>query len=112
MKYVIAINKPFRPDDVREAPGAIGVQGITVTGVRDLGRQKGYTEFYRGAEYTVSFMPEVRLEPVVDDTIADHVVETVEATGQTGRTGDGKIFVLPLGQAVRIRTGETGQPAL
>ena len=112
MKFVIAVIKPFKLDEVREALGALGIQGITVTEVRGHGRQRGHTEFYRGAEYTVSFVPKVKLELAVEDSIADRVIETIQLTGQTGQIGDGKIFVLPLQQAVRIRTGETGAAAL
>ena len=112
MKFVIAVIKPFKLDDVREALGALGIQGITVTEVRGHGRQRGHTEFYRGAEYTVSFVPKVKLELAVEDSIADRVIETIQLTGQTGQIGDGKIFLLPLEQAVRIRTGETGAAAL
>jgi nitrogen regulatory protein P-II 2 len=112
MKYVIAIIKPFKLEEVREALGSLGIQGITVTEVKGHGRQRGHTEFYRGAEYTVSFVPKIRLELAVDASIADRVVETIQLAGQTGQIGDGKIFILPLEQAVRIRTGETGVAAL
>ena len=112
MKYIIAIIKPFKLDEVREALGALGVQGITVTEVKGHGRQKGHTEFYRGAEYSVSFIPKVKLEVAVDGAIADRVVEAIQSAGQTGQIGDGKIFVLPLEQAIRVRTGETGAAAL
>jgi nitrogen regulatory protein P-II 2 len=112
MKYVIAVIKPFKLEEVREALGAIGIQGITVTEVRGHGRQRGHTEFYRGAEYTVSFVPKVKIELAVDETIVERVIEAIQVSGQTGQIGDGKIFVLPLEQAVRIRTGETGQAAL
>ncbi len=112
MKYIIAVIKPFKFEEVREALGVIGVQGITVTEVKGHGRQRGHTEFYRGAEYTVSFVPKVKLELAVDETIVDRVVEAIQVAGQTGQIGDGKIFILPLDQAVRIRTGETGQAAL
>ena len=112
MKYIVAVIKPFKLEEVREALGALGIQGITVTEVRGHGRQRGQTEFYRGAEYTVSFVPKVKIELVVDAAIADRVIETIQAAGQTGQIGDGKIFVLPLEQAVRIRTGETGLAAL
>ena len=112
MKYVIAIIKPFKLEEVREALGQLGIQGITVTEVKGHGRQRGHTEFYRGAEYTVSFVPKVKLELAVDETIVDRVIETIQLAGQTGQIGDGKIFVLPLEQAVRIRTGETGAAAL
>jgi nitrogen regulatory protein P-II 2 len=112
MKYIIAIIKPFKLDEVREALGAIGIQGITVTEVRGHGRQRGHTEFYRGAEYSVSFVPKIKIEVAVEDELSDRVIEAVSTSGQTGQIGDGKIFVLPLEQAVRIRTGETGGTAL
>ena len=112
MKYIIAIIKPFKLEEVREALGALGVQGITVTEVKGHGRQKGHTEFYRGAEYAASFIPKVKLEVAVDSAQADQVVEAIQTAGQTGQIGDGKIFVLPLEQAVRVRTGETGSAAL
>jgi nitrogen regulatory protein P-II 2 len=112
MKYIIAIIKPFKLEEVREALAVLGVQGITVTEVKGHGRQKGHTEFYRGAEYTVSFIPKVKIEIAVDANLADRVVETIQSSGQTGQIGDGKIFVLQLEAAVRIRTGETGSAAL
>lgn len=112
MKFIIAVIKPFKLEEVREALGAIGIQGITVTEVKGHGRQRGHTEFYRGAEYTVSFVPKVKLELAVDAQMADQVIETIQTAGQTGQIGDGKIFVLPLEQAVRIRTGESGAAAL
>jgi len=112
MKYIIAVIKPHKLEEVREALGAIGVQGITVTEVKGHGRQRGHTEFYRGAEYTVSFVPKIKLEVAVDSALADRAVETIQATAQTGQIGDGKVFVLPLEQATRIRTGETGPGAL
>jgi nitrogen regulatory protein P-II 2 len=112
MKFIIAIIKPFKLEEVREALGALGVQGITVTEVKGHGRQRGHTEFYRGAEYTVSFVPKLKLELAVDEQLADKVVEAIQLAGQTGQIGDGKIFILPLEQAVRIRTGETGAVAL
>ena len=112
MKYIIAIIKPHKLEEVREALGGIGVQGITVTEVKGHGRQRGHTEFYRGAEYTVSFVPKIKLEVAVDAALADRAVETIQATAQTGQIGDGKMFVLPLEQATRIRTGETGPGAL
>lgn len=112
MKYVIAVIKPFKLEEVREALGAIGVQGITVTEVKGHGRQRGHTEFYRGAEYTVSFVPKVKLEIAVDEVMLEKVIEAIQSNGQTGQIGDGKIFVLPLEQAVRVRTGETGSAAL
>jgi nitrogen regulatory protein P-II 2 len=112
MKYVIAVIKPHKLEEVREALAGDGVQGITVSEVKGHGRQGGHTEFYRGAEYKVSFVPKVRLDIAVDNSIVDRVIETIRTKGQTGQIGDGKIFVLPLEQAVRIRTGETGSAAL
>ncbi|MGQ0484674.1 MAG: P-II family nitrogen regulator [Hyphomicrobiales bacterium] len=112
MKYVIAILKPFKLEEVREALGGLGIQGITVTEVKGHGRQRGHTEFYRGAEYTVSFVPKVKIEIAIDEALVDRVIEAIQISGQTGQIGDGKIFVLPLEQAVRVRTGETGQAAL
>jgi len=112
MKMVTAIVKPFKLDEVREALSAIGVQGVTVTEVKGFGRQKGHTELYRGAEYVVDFLPKVKIEAAVDDAIVDRVIEAVEAAARTGKIGDGKIFVSPLEQVVRIRTGETGKDAL
>ena len=112
MKLIIAIIKPFKLDDVREALSEIGVQGITVTEVKGFGRQKGHTELYRGAEYVVDFLPKVKLEVAVDDDLMDRTVEAITNAANTGKIGDGKIFVYPLEQAVRIRTGETGSEAL
>jgi nitrogen regulatory protein P-II 2 len=112
MKMVIAIIKPFKLDDVRAALAEVGVQGITVTEVKGFGRQKGHTELYRGAEYVVDFLPKVKLELAVDDEQVDRVVEAIIETARTGKIGDGKIFVADLGQAVRIRTGESGSHAL
>ena len=112
MKLIIAIIKPFKLDDVREALSDIGVQGVTVTEVKGFGRQKGHTELYRGAEYVVDFLPKIELEAAVDDAIVDQVVETIETSARTGKIGDGKIFVSPLEQVIRIRTGETGSVAL
>ena len=112
MKLIIAIIKPFKLDDVREALSDIGVQGVTVTEVKGFGRQKGHTELYRGAEYVVDFLPKVKIEAAVDDAIVDQVVETIETSARTGKIGDGKIFVSPLEQVIRIRTGETGSVAL
>jgi nitrogen regulatory protein PII len=112
MKYIIAVIKPFKLDEVREALAELGIQGVTVTEVRGHGRQRGHTEFYRGAEYTVSFVPKVKLEIAVESTTADRVVDAIRQAAQTGQIGDGKIFVLPLEQTVRVRTGETGQAAL
>lgn len=112
MKMITAVIKPFKLDEVREALSDIGVQGITVTEVKGFGRQKGHTELYRGAEYVVDFLPKLRLEAAVPDALVDQVIDAIEAAARTGKIGDGKIFVLPIEQAVRIRTGETGDSAL
>ena len=112
MKLVTAIIKPFKLDDVREALSAIGVQGITVTEVKGFGRQKGHTELYRGAEYVVDFLPKVKLEIAVDDGLVDKVVEAICSAANTGKIGDGKIFIYNLERAIRIRTGESGPSAL
>lgn len=112
MKMITTIVKPFKLDDVREALSEIGVQGITVSEVKGFGRQKGHTELYRGAEYAVDFLPKVRIEIVVADALVDGVIETVVRAARTGKIGDGKIFVLAVEQAVRIRTGESGEDAL
>jgi nitrogen regulatory protein P-II 2 len=112
MKLVTAIIKPFKLDEVREALSAIGVSGITVTEVKGFGRQKGHTELYRGAEYVVDFLPKVKIEAAVKDDLADRVIEAIEKAANTGKIGDGKIFVFDLLQVVRIRTGETGAEAL
>jgi len=112
MKLVSAIIKPFKLDDVREALSEIGVQGITVTEVKGFGRQKGHTELYRGAEYVVDFLPKVKLEIAIDDDLIDQVIEAITKAANTGKIGDGKIFVYDLGQVIRIRTGETGSDAL
>ena len=112
MKLVTAIIKPFKLDEVREALSGIGVQGITVTEVKGFGRQKGHTELYRGAEYVVDFLPKVKLEVVVEDGLAQRVVEAIAAAAQTGRIGDGKIFVIPVESALRIRTGERDDDAI
>lgn len=112
MKIVMAIIKPFKLDDVREALSDIGVQGITVTEVKGFGRQKGHTELYRGAEYVVDFLPKVKLEAVVSESLVDQVIEAITKAANTGKIGDGKIFVSPVEQAIRIRTGETGADAL
>jgi nitrogen regulatory protein P-II 2 len=112
MKMVMAIIKPFRLDDVRAALSEAGVEGLTVSEIKGYGRQRGHTEIYRGAEYNIEFVPKVRLEIVVDDDMADKVVETIAHAAQTGRIGDGKIFVLDVLEAVRIRTGETGSAAI
>jgi nitrogen regulatory protein P-II 2 len=112
MKLVTAIIKPFKLDDVREALSEVGVQGVTVTEVKGFGRQKGHTELYRGAEYVVDFLPKVKLEVAVDNGMVDKVIEAISKAAQTGKIGDGKIFVSNLEQAIRIRTGETGVDAL
>jgi nitrogen regulatory protein P-II 2 len=112
MKFVSAIIKPFKLDEVREALSAIGVQGITVTEVKGFGRQKGHTELYRGAEYVVDFLPKVKIEAAVKSDMLDRVIEVIEKSANTGKIGDGKIFVFDLEQVVRIRTGETGADAL
>jgi len=112
MKLVIAIIKPFKLDDVRDALTGIGVQGMTVAEVKGYGRQKGHTEIYRGAEYAVNFLPKVRLDVAVDDNQVDRVVEVIANAAKTGQIGDGKIFVTGIDSAVRIRTGETDSDAL
>jgi len=112
MKFIIAIIKPFKLDEVREALGAIGVAGMTVTEVKGFGRQKGQTEIYRGAEYSTNMLPKVKIEIAVSDELAPRVVETVQHTASTDAIGDGKVFVLDLVSATRIRTGETGDTAL
>jgi nitrogen regulatory protein P-II 2 len=112
MKMVTAIIKPFKLDDVREALSEIGVQGITVTEVKGFGRQKGHTELYRGAEYVVDFLPKVKIEAAVSETDLDQVLDAITKAANTGKIGDGKIFVSALEQTIRIRTGETGQDAL
>jgi nitrogen regulatory protein P-II 1 len=112
MKKIEAIIKPFKLDDVKSALSEIGIQGLTVTEVKGFGRQKGHTEVYRGAEYVVEFLPKVKLEIVVGDDRSDDVVAAIAAAASTGKIGDGKIFVMPIGQAVRIRTGEQGEDAL
>lgn len=112
MKLVVAVIKPFRLDDVREALMEVGVRGLTATEVKGFGRQKGHTELYRGAEYVVDFLPKVRLEIAVRDDEVDSVVEAIVRSARTGTIGDGKVFVLALEQAVRIRTAETGDDAL
>ena len=112
MKMVMAIIKPFKLDDVREALAEVGVTGITVTEVKGFGRQKGHTELYRGAEYVVDFLPKVKLEVVVADTLAERTVEAIAAAAQTGRIGDGKIFVSAIESALRIRTGERDDDAI
>jgi nitrogen regulatory protein P-II 2 len=112
MKMVVAIIKPFKLDDAREALAEIGVQGITVTEVKGFGRQKGHTELYRGAEYVVDFLPKVKIEAAVPDELVERTVESIVKAARTGKIGDGKIFVYPLEQAVRIRTGEVDAEAL
>ncbi|MGR9107831.1 MAG: P-II family nitrogen regulator [Gammaproteobacteria bacterium] len=112
MKLVTAILKPFKMDDVREGLSDIGVTGVTVTEVKGFGRQKGHTELYRGAEYVVDFLPKIKLEVAVSDDLLDQVVDVITKTANTGKIGDGKIFVSNLEQVVRIRTGETGADAL
>lgn len=112
MKLITAIIKPFKLDEVREALSAVGVSGITVTEVKGFGRQKGHTELYRGAEYVVDFLPKVKVEAAVKTDMVDRAIEAIEKAANTGKIGDGKIFVMPIEQAVRIRTGETGNEAL
>ncbi len=112
MKLVTAIIKPFKLDEVREALTAVGVSGITVTEVKGFGRQKGHTELYRGAEYVVDFLPKVKIEAAIKDDVLDQVIEAIEKSANTGKIGDGKIFVFDLQQVVRIRTGETGSNAI
>ncbi len=112
MKLITAIIKPFKLDDVREALHSVGVQGLTVGEVKGYGRQKGHTEIYRGAEYEVTFVPKVKLDIVVPDALAERVVEAIEQAGKTGSIGDGKVFVQTVEQALRIRTGDTGDNAL
>jgi nitrogen regulatory protein P-II 1 len=112
MKKIEAIIKPFKLDEVKEALNQIGVQGMTVTEVKGFGRQKGHTELYRGAEYVVDFLPKIKLEVAVTDEMADKVVQAICQAANTGRIGDGKIFVLPMEEAVRIRTGERGSEAV
>ena len=112
MKLVIAIIKPFKLDEVRDALNGLGVHGMTVTEVKGYGRQKGHTEIYRGAEYTVNFLPKVKVEVAIDDALEDKVVAAIGASAKTGQIGDGKIFVTPLEQVVRIRTGEIDGDAL
>ena len=112
MKMVTAIVKPFKLDEVREALSAIGVQGVTVTEVKGFGRQKGHTELYRGAEYVVDFLPKVKIEVVMEDTLVDRAIEAIQQSAHTGRIGDGKIFVTTIDEAIRIRTGERGPDAI
>ena len=112
MKLVIAVIKPFKLDEVREALSAIGVQGITATEVKGFGRQKGHTELYRGAEYVVDFLPKIKLEIAIDDDLVETLLDSITKAANTGKIGDGKIFVSDLSQVIRIRTGETGATAL
>ena len=112
MKLITAIVKPFKLDDVREALSEIGVQGITVTEVKGFGRQKGHTELYRGAEYVVDFLPKVKIEVAVAEGVVDQTIEAITKAANTGKIGDGKVFVAPLEEVVRIRTGETGEDAI
>ena len=112
MKLITAIVKPFKLDDVREALSEIGVQGITVTEVKGFGRQKGHTELYRGAEYVVDFLPKVKIEVAVADAVVVQTIEAITKAANTGKIGDGKVFVSPLEQVIRIRTGETGEEAI
>ncbi len=112
MKFITAIIKPFKLDEVREALSAMGVSGITVTEVKGFGRQKGHTELYRGAEYVVDFLPKVKLEVAIKADVLDQAIEAISKAAQTGKIGDGKIFVWDLEQVVRIRTGETGETAI
>ncbi|CAM4091842.1 P-II family nitrogen regulator [Psychrobacter arenosus] len=112
MKLITAILKPFKLDDVREALSEIGVKGVTVTEVKGFGRQKGHTELYRGAEYVVDFLPKVKVEVAVTDEMVDPAIEAITRIASTGKIGDGKIFVTPLEQVIRIRTGETGPDAI
>ena len=112
MRLITAVIKPFKLEDVREALTEIGVRGMMVTEIKGFGAQSGHTEIYRGAEYAVNFVPKIRLEVVVDSAAADQVVETITKTAQTGKIGDGKIFVLDVQQTIRVRTGETGSEAI
>jgi nitrogen regulatory protein P-II 2 len=112
MKLITAIIKPFKLDEVRTAMGEVGVQGVTVTEVRGFGRQRGHTEIYRGAEYSVEFLPKTKIEIAVEDSLADQVIEAIIKSAQTGKVGDGKIFVVDLAQVIRIRTGERDANAI
>ena len=112
MKKIECIIKPFKLDEVKEALGDLGIQGMTVSEVRGFGRQKGHTELYRGAEYVVDFIPKIKIELVIADDLVDQVVEAITEAARTGHIGDGKIFVMPVEEAVRIRTGERGEDAL
>ncbi len=112
MKLIEAIIKPFKLDEVKDALNAIGIEGITVSEVKGFGRQKGHTELYRGAEYVVDFIPKIKMEVAVSDELVSKVVETIQTTAKTGRIGDGKIFIISLEEAIRIRTGENGNDAI
>ena len=112
MKLITAVIKPFKLDEVREALAEVGVTGLTVTDVKGFGRQKGHTELYRGAEYVVDFLPKVKIEVVVEDSLVERTVEAIINAARTGRIGDGKIFILPVEEAIRIRTGERGGDAV
>ncbi len=112
MKRIVAIIKPFKLDEVREALADIGVQGMTVTEVKGFGRQKGHTELYRGAEYVVDFLPKVKIECVIDDNVVDQAVDAIVNAARTNKIGDGKIFITPVEEVIRIRTGETGSSAI
>ena len=112
MKQITAVIKPFKLEEVREALGDVGVSGLTVTEVKGFGRQKGHTELYRGAEYVVDFLPKVKIDVAVSDSQVDQTIEAISKAANTGKIGDGKIFVTPLEQAIRIRTGETGDDAI
>ena len=112
MKKIEAIIKPFKLDEVKNALAEIGIQGLTISEVKGFGRPKGHTELYRGAEYTIDFLPKVKVEVVVADSKSEQVVETIQAAAKTGRIGDGKIFIIPCEEAVRIRTGERGEEAI
>ena len=112
MKLIVAVIKPFKLDEVREALTPLGIQGLTVSEVKGFGRQKGQTEIYRGAEYIVNFLPKVKIEVAVNDDVVDRVVEAIQSAAQTGKIGDGKIFIFDIVQAIRIRTGETNNDAL
>lgn len=112
MKQITAIIKPFKLDEVREALAAVGVNGLTVTEVKGFGRQKGHTELYRGAEYTVDFLPKIKIEAVVQESLVERAIEAVVGAAKTGKIGDGKIFVTAVEQVIRIRTGETGEQAV
>ena len=112
MKYIIAVIKPFKLDEVREALADVGVNGLTVTEVKGFGRQKGHTELYRGAEYVVDFLPKVKIEAAVADDLVERCLEAIQKSARTGKIGDGKIFVFDVEQVIRIRTGETGEAAV